>query len=480
MCDALEVAHGLGIVHRDLKPENVMLVPDAGIERVKVLDFGIAKLVAPDLVAAERSQRRDDPTSNLTQAGTLIGTPAYMSPEQCKLEGVDARSDVYTCGVLMYQLVTGSLPFEGEAPLHTAMLHIHEPLRPPSTLAPDLDRRLDEVIVRALAKDPKARYQTAAELAKKLRALAPALPDQPAIAGSKKAVSSRPQRAPSQGSSPQFPSTLRWAGDKRAPEGAEPAPTALESQRTLVGDGMMGTPASVRLRKGPPPSAREPLKQGSTTQPLESTDEPSSDPADRAPTLVREVEDSAVMSASFVGGVPTAPGGIGAPARRSGPQGTEVIHLGALPSIEDAATGASGPSKRREMKPTLRSADGFASEGQAMAPVEIRVIDEPPLSGHENGAAPDPEAQLLTLPLGTKRPVLGRGHTVPVPIMPHVAPTMEIVDRPRMVSPFPIGQGRPASRGLAQMSGARVLLLGFVAGAILMAILGVVYFYVLR
>ena len=120
VCAALSAAHAKGIVHRDLKPENVLLVPDPsepGGERAKVLDFGIAKIL--DVPKAGGSP--DDPPSYvtktaLTRVGTIVGTPAYMSPEQCRGGEIDGRSDVYACGVLLYQLVTGELPFTGETP----------------------------------------------------------------------------------------------------------------------------------------------------------------------------------------------------------------------------------------------------------------------------------------------------------------------------------------------------------------------------
>jgi serine/threonine protein kinase len=123
VCDVLAEAHALGIVHRDLKPENIMLIADpahANGERVKVLDFGIAKIMEPEVKPAPKVSGESGPDSGVTRAGTLLGTPAYMSPEQCSLEAVDTRADLYTCGVLLFQLITGALPFEGQTPLHTA------------------------------------------------------------------------------------------------------------------------------------------------------------------------------------------------------------------------------------------------------------------------------------------------------------------------------------------------------------------------
>jgi eukaryotic-like serine/threonine-protein kinase len=170
VCDALVTAHGRGILHRDLKPENVMLLRSAqrGEDRVKVLDFGIAKIVAPD----ERLE--DAPTSitgsGLTSVGAVLGTPEYMSPEQCQGGRLDFRSDIYACGVLLYQLVTGQVPFSGETPVHTMLKHVREPPVLPRSVAPGLDSALETVILRALEKRPEDRYASAAELGAALAA----------------------------------------------------------------------------------------------------------------------------------------------------------------------------------------------------------------------------------------------------------------------------------------------------------------------
>src|SRR5580693_165390 len=113
--DALVAAHDKGIVHRDLKPENIMLLRDPrdpSVERVKVLDFGIAKILERDTPSADGGPPSQH--SALTGVGTVVGTPAYMSPEQCRGEPIDTRSDVYTAGILLYQLVAGRLPFSGD------------------------------------------------------------------------------------------------------------------------------------------------------------------------------------------------------------------------------------------------------------------------------------------------------------------------------------------------------------------------------
>jgi serine/threonine-protein kinase len=171
ICDALSAAHAVGIVHRDLKPENIMLLDADGradAPRVKVLDFGIAKLLERDLTSS-----RDDassapssslPNSVLTTVGVVVGTPAYMSPEQCRGDAVDARSDIYACGVLLYQLLTGRLPFTGSTPVEIAMAQLQSAPAPPSTLLERLHPALEATILTALSKWPAQRQQSAAEL----------------------------------------------------------------------------------------------------------------------------------------------------------------------------------------------------------------------------------------------------------------------------------------------------------------------------
>ena len=142
---ALAFAHKYGLVHRDIKPHNV-LVDAAG--HVKVTDFGIAR--------SESSQ--------MTEAGSIIGTAQYLSPEQARGAPVDQRSDIYSVGVLLYELLTGSVPFTGDTPVEIAMKHLSAIPEPPSKMRPDVPRSLDLAVVRALAKDPAERYQSAEEM----------------------------------------------------------------------------------------------------------------------------------------------------------------------------------------------------------------------------------------------------------------------------------------------------------------------------
>ena len=143
---ALEYSHHAGIVHRDIKPGNVM-VTDAG--QVKVMDFGIARAVS-------------DSSSTVAETTQILGTAAYFSPEQAKGEPVDARADVYSTGVVLYELLTGRQPFRGDSPVAVAYQHVSEAPVPPSEVNDTVPRALDTVALRALAKDPFQRYQDAA------------------------------------------------------------------------------------------------------------------------------------------------------------------------------------------------------------------------------------------------------------------------------------------------------------------------------
>ena len=142
---ALGFAHRHGIVHRDIKPHNVLVDREG---RVKVTDFGIARAG----------------TSQMTEAGSIVGTAQYLSPEQARGTEVDQRSDLYSLGIVLYELLTGETPFDGDTPVEIAMKHLSTTPRPPSQIRRDVPRDLDMVVMRALAKDPAARYQSAEEM----------------------------------------------------------------------------------------------------------------------------------------------------------------------------------------------------------------------------------------------------------------------------------------------------------------------------
>src|SRR5438445_3083358 len=142
---ALRFAHRHGIVHRDIKPHNVLV---DGEGRVKVTDFGIARAG----------------TSQMTETGSIVGTAQYLSPEQARGGEVDPRSDLYSLGVVLYELLTGKTPFDGATPAEIAMKHLSNAPKPPSKLRSDVPPELDKIVLRALAKDPKDRYQSADEM----------------------------------------------------------------------------------------------------------------------------------------------------------------------------------------------------------------------------------------------------------------------------------------------------------------------------
>jgi eukaryotic-like serine/threonine-protein kinase len=145
---ALDYSHRAGIVHRDIKPANVMLTPSGD---VKVMDFGIARAVA-------------DASSTMTQTAAVVGTAQYLSPEQARGETVDSRSDVYSTGCLLYELLTGRPPFVGESPVSVAYQHVREQAAPPSTLDPELSPEIDAIVMKSLTKDVEQRYQSASAM----------------------------------------------------------------------------------------------------------------------------------------------------------------------------------------------------------------------------------------------------------------------------------------------------------------------------
>jgi serine/threonine-protein kinase len=157
VCAALDFSHRNGIIHRDIKPANVMITPQGA---VKVMDFGIARAVA-------------DNSATVTQTANVIGTAQYLSPEQARGETVDARSDVYSTGCLLYELVTGVPPFQGDSPVAVAYQHVRENPVMPSARNPEVPRSLDSITMKALAKNQLNRYQSAGDMRQDIeRALA--------------------------------------------------------------------------------------------------------------------------------------------------------------------------------------------------------------------------------------------------------------------------------------------------------------------
>jgi tetratricopeptide (TPR) repeat protein/TolB-like protein len=164
LVDAVAAAHRQGILHRDLKPDNVMLTPDG---RLKVLDFGLAKL----RYDADEEDRTTRETRSVTQDGRIVGTVAYMSPEQAQGLSVDHRSDIFTLGILLYEISTGERPFRGNTNLSVLSAILKDTPRPVSELRDDIPRPLARMIQRALEKRPEDRYQSATDLRRDLEDL---------------------------------------------------------------------------------------------------------------------------------------------------------------------------------------------------------------------------------------------------------------------------------------------------------------------
>jgi len=146
ICLALDAAHSHGVVHRDIKPQNIIVTNEG---QIKVMDFGIA---------------RSTGGSAMTQTGTIMGTAQYISPEQAQGRPADPRSDLYSLGVVLYEMLTGRVPFDGDNPVAIAYKHVREDPLPPTLINPDISAELESVVMKALSKNPENRYQTAMEM----------------------------------------------------------------------------------------------------------------------------------------------------------------------------------------------------------------------------------------------------------------------------------------------------------------------------
>jgi hypothetical protein len=155
VCGALEAAHAVGVIHRDIKPDNIILAEYDGSDWVEVVDFGVAKILED--VKGQAA---------LTGANIIVGTPRYMSPEQCEEKPVDARSDIYSLGVVLYEMLSGEAPFEGDSSTRLLMAHAAQPPAPLREKRPDLSAEIESVVMKALEKDPERRPQSAGEFAR--------------------------------------------------------------------------------------------------------------------------------------------------------------------------------------------------------------------------------------------------------------------------------------------------------------------------
>jgi serine/threonine-protein kinase len=160
MCQGLEAAHQQGVVHRDIKPQNMLIIPESG--ELKIMDFGIARV---------SEMKGGVAAAGLTTTGTVMGTPDYMPPEQAQGRPADFRSDIYSLGVVLFEIFTGALPFDADSVMAVVLKHIQQPPPRPRQVNPRLPPELEAIILRCLEKDPARRYQHVAELLKELRAV---------------------------------------------------------------------------------------------------------------------------------------------------------------------------------------------------------------------------------------------------------------------------------------------------------------------
>ncbi|MFI6446386.1 protein kinase [Kitasatospora sp. NPDC050543] len=252
VCEALEVAHGAGLVHRDIKPGNIMITDDGG---VKVVDFGIARVNASG--------------SRLTQTASVVGTAAYLSPEQATAAAVDARADLYAVGCVLVEMLTGEPPFLAEAPVAIAFKHVSEQPEPPSARRHGIPPALDAAVLRLLAKDPSDRPADAAAARAELLATvpSPAVTDRTAeLLGAAPAGPGQPTQAP-----PPFADHLFADGSAaRRPLADQQRTTVLPAQRVAPATSLMpAVPAGYEAESGltgPPPApagrSRRPLLLG--------------------------------------------------------------------------------------------------------------------------------------------------------------------------------------------------------------------------
>jgi len=173
VCEGLAEAHRLSVVHRDLKPSNIMIDREGN---ARIMDFGIARSLT---------------AKGITGAGVMIGTPEYMSPEQAEVKEVDQRSDIYSLGVILYEMVTGRAPFEGETPLGIAMKHKSEVPKDPKEINAQIPDDLSRVILKCLEKDKEKRYQSAGEVRSELENIEEGIPTTERVVPKRKPITSR-------------------------------------------------------------------------------------------------------------------------------------------------------------------------------------------------------------------------------------------------------------------------------------------------
>ena len=249
---ALAHAHSMGVVHRDLKPANVMITETGA---VKIMDFGIARVAG---------------TEHLTNAGFMMGTPAYMSPEQVRGEEIDARADLYAMGVVFYRLTTGKLPFKGETPFAMAQSQVNDPPTPVGLIRSDLPPWVELVIVRALAKRPEERFQSAAEFHEAFARCLAGLPLTTVYGATAygstaqtEILATPPRPLPTGSLSMRGPGT----GGVGMPSGPVPAPATTSAAAGVAGTPIAGTPIAGAPTAAQPAAAANAAAGATATAP---------------------------------------------------------------------------------------------------------------------------------------------------------------------------------------------------------------------
>ncbi len=258
---ALAVAHDMGVIHRDLKPENIMILAGtndegASIDVVKVCDFGIAKLVDGDDDAPSTaiSPGEKKPAPKATTQGLIIGTPEYMSPEQAQGKKLDLRSDLYSMGIILYQLLTGRVPFDGESAVTVVVKHVTELPAPPHTVYAGVNPRLEAVCMKAVEKAPDARFATAREMRSALRAALEGAPMPVSVSASTEHALSSPMSGPGAPSTLGFAPTAAFTAPDTLADAA-PKATTQAGPPVLTGAGTSKTEPFVAVSPDAPAAA---------------------------------------------------------------------------------------------------------------------------------------------------------------------------------------------------------------------------------
>jgi serine/threonine-protein kinase len=367
---ALAVAHDLGVVHRDLKPENVMILQgtdDDGRPKdiVKVCDFGIAKITDP---RAYRGSGERDSEGPVTTAGFLVGTPEYMSPEQGRGEKLDHRSDLYSVGVILFEMLTRRVPFDAENAIGILLKHITEEPPVPSQLVSGIDPRLEAIALRALRKFREERFQNARDMRAELRVVtdrAGVTPPVPVVA---------PEAQPA---------SLVNAATVAMPIPASMPPLAAGAKPTLH-----GTTASV---DGPPSRRRPLLVAGIVAAALAAGAAGTALMARRPPPSAHA--STAPPSAPSVATIVPLPAGEPPPPLDETPEGTAAPHPAPAAHAATVVTPKSGPVASAHVKPgTIASAPAVASS----APAASATPSAP--SAATTTAPPEPATTSTTSP----------------------------------------------------------------------------------